>query len=163
MKTRQGFVSNSSSSSFICCLSGHMESGMDLSKSEAGMVECENGHTFLEKYQISRKEMTVTEWREWYTAWCKKYEWRECYLTDLEKTDKEFMDFIEDEMKYEFEEDGIDPTQCPVCTFTDLPYEDVAKFFLAQLGITRKEFALTMKEQFGDYTAFYTYIKDKIK
>jgi len=44
MKIRQGFVSNSSSSSFTCNVCGTEQSGW-MSVDEAGMFECENGHT----------------------------------------------------------------------------------------------------------------------
>src|SRR5512135_424322 len=53
MKTRNGFVSNSSSTSFTCDVCGEEASGMDLSCSEAGMVECLNGHTFCETHELS--------------------------------------------------------------------------------------------------------------
>lgn len=46
MKVRQGFVSNSSSSSFVCAICGNADAGMDASPSDFGMAECENGHTF---------------------------------------------------------------------------------------------------------------------
>jgi hypothetical protein len=52
MKIRNGFVSNSSSSSFICDVSGHVESGWDISLDDAGMYECVNGHTFLDEYKV---------------------------------------------------------------------------------------------------------------
>jgi hypothetical protein len=45
MKKRNGFVSNSSSSSFICDFCGRDESGWDLCLDEAEMFKCENGHT----------------------------------------------------------------------------------------------------------------------
>jgi hypothetical protein len=44
MKTRMGFVSNSSSSSFMCDVCGCIESGMDASPADLGMVECSEGH-----------------------------------------------------------------------------------------------------------------------
>jgi hypothetical protein len=44
MKTRFGFVSNSSSSSFVCELCGNTEEGYEMSLSAAGMGECVNGH-----------------------------------------------------------------------------------------------------------------------
>ena len=56
MKIRQAFVSNSSSSSFICDISGDVESGWDMGIDEAGMYQCENGHTFLREYVLSSKE-----------------------------------------------------------------------------------------------------------
>jgi hypothetical protein len=52
MKYRQGFVTNSSSSSFICQISGRSEEGYDLSLSDAEMYICQNGHTFSDKYLI---------------------------------------------------------------------------------------------------------------
>lgn len=52
MKLRSGFVSNSSSSSFVCDVCGDIESGWDISHEEAGMYECENGHVFCETHVI---------------------------------------------------------------------------------------------------------------
>ena len=52
MKIRKGFVSNSSSSSFVCDVCGEEVSGMDMSLSEAEMYECENGHTFCKKEAV---------------------------------------------------------------------------------------------------------------
>jgi hypothetical protein len=43
MKIRSGFVSNSSSSSFVCDVCGENISGMDIGLSDAGMFECMNG------------------------------------------------------------------------------------------------------------------------
>ena len=45
MKIRTGFVSNSSSSSFVCEVCGRVESGWDGSPSDFDMIECENEHT----------------------------------------------------------------------------------------------------------------------
>lgn len=50
MKIRSGFVSNSSSSSFVCCICGESEGGYDMSLEDAGMVECEAGHTFCKSH-----------------------------------------------------------------------------------------------------------------
>ena len=44
MKIRNGFVSNSSSSSFVCAVCGREESGMDMSLTDCEMSECVNGH-----------------------------------------------------------------------------------------------------------------------
>lgn len=48
MKIRNGFVSNSSSSSFVCDVCGNEQSGMDMCLSDANMCNCENDHTFCE-------------------------------------------------------------------------------------------------------------------
>jgi hypothetical protein len=46
MKIRNGFVSNSSSSSFVCSICGEIESGMDLCLEDVCMVQCVKGHTW---------------------------------------------------------------------------------------------------------------------
>lgn len=50
MKIRAGFVSNSSSSSFMCEVCNEMFSGWDASLSEFECAECEHGHTFCQKH-----------------------------------------------------------------------------------------------------------------
>lgn len=52
MKIRLGFVSNSSSSSFVCAVSGEVISGMDLDLSECEWVECVNEHAFPEELMV---------------------------------------------------------------------------------------------------------------
>jgi hypothetical protein len=64
MKIRNGFVSNSSSSSFTCDVCGESQSGMDMGLSEAGMFECENGHTCCESHQLETKEISIKEKRK---------------------------------------------------------------------------------------------------
>ncbi len=46
MKVRHGFVSNSSSSSFVCDLSGEVFGGYDSSLSDFDLACCTKGHTF---------------------------------------------------------------------------------------------------------------------
>jgi hypothetical protein len=55
MKIRKGFVSNSSSSSFICDVCGNIEAGWDMSLDEAYMVECTKGHTFCESHVVDKE------------------------------------------------------------------------------------------------------------
>lgn len=63
MKMRTGFVSNSSSSSFICDVTGEDVSGRDMCLSDAGMCECENGHTFLDEYLVGEVDEDNDGWR----------------------------------------------------------------------------------------------------
>lgn len=53
MKFRKDFVTNSSSSSFVCDICGNVESGWDMSLQEAEMVECVNGHTICQDEMLS--------------------------------------------------------------------------------------------------------------
>ena len=52
MKIRKGFVSNSSSSSFICEVCGSAESGYDMSTRDAGFYRCVSGHEFCESHLV---------------------------------------------------------------------------------------------------------------
>ena len=61
MKTRSGFVSNSSSTSFTCDVCGTTESGWDASASDCGMCECEVGHVFCEGHQKDGIPKPTTE------------------------------------------------------------------------------------------------------
>ena len=63
MIVRQGFVSNSSSSSFICMVSGRVEAGMDLGMEDAGMCECENGHVFGEDHLV-QVHIDMEAWKD---------------------------------------------------------------------------------------------------
>ena len=62
MKYRKDFVTNSSSSSFVCDICGAVESGYNMSLSEAEMVECVNGHTICESemLQVPRENFIET-------------------------------------------------------------------------------------------------------
>jgi len=61
MKIRKGFVSNSSSSSFVCDVCGEQSSGWDMSYDEAEMVCCKNGHDFCEKHLLGENTLDVLQ------------------------------------------------------------------------------------------------------
>jgi len=52
MKVRKFFVSNSSSSSFVCDVCGEDYTSWDACLSEAEMFECEYGHTICESHKL---------------------------------------------------------------------------------------------------------------
>ena len=56
MKIRKGFVSNSSSSSFVCDICGRTEAGWDMSIDDAGMVECVHEHVFCEDHIVDKEK-----------------------------------------------------------------------------------------------------------
>jgi len=61
MKIRRDFVSNSSSSSYVCDVCSEEVSGMDLSLREAEMVECVNDHTICESHTMESDEPDFTD------------------------------------------------------------------------------------------------------
>lgn len=81
MKIRQGFVTNSSSSSFVCCMCDAQEEGWDASPSDFGWTTCEHGHIICEKC-MPAGETEETEDRELLSKYCpictfKEYDRRE--------------------------------------------------------------------------------------
>lgn len=56
MKIRKGFVSNSSSSSFICDVCGNNVCGYDMTLEEADMYECEDYHEFCKDHVVGGEE-----------------------------------------------------------------------------------------------------------
>lgn len=58
MKKRYGFVSNSSSSSFICCVSNEsveIDDSCDIG--DYGLVRCENNHVFFTEYVVNKENL----------------------------------------------------------------------------------------------------------
>ena len=97
MKKRTGFVSNSSTSSFICDVCGTVEAGMDLCLSDFEMSRCENGHTFHD----SCVELNIEEDYDTYEL-PEKY----CPFCNLELlTDQDAFKYTE--IKYDTNKDKI--------------------------------------------------------
>lgn len=168
MKTRKGFVTNSSSSSFVCCISGHTEEGWDLSLEEAEMYECENGHVFCESYLVQEPTdediLQAVKTHRWYGEKIDKVfdeleqiesqetisdsdkAIRDAKIQNLkDEIDNYVAEFKDDEMRYE-----LPACCCPVCQFKEADAFELTKFHFAKLG---KEAVLNAMKQAcgGDY------------
>ena len=68
MKVRKGFVSNSSTSSFICEICDKIEADRDCGPADFDMLMCENGHTFhtdcLEKDEMNKIEEAMDDFSQ---------------------------------------------------------------------------------------------------
>ena len=139
-KFRKDFVTNSSSSSFICEICGRVESGWDMGLSEAEMMECVNGHTFCVDESLDYpdkkdliKMILENEWNEVYIG-NGQYE----YISDveLEEYDEEdlFDKFCSDGGYYEVPE-----CVCPICNFLEYSEYDLSKYLLKEYGVPREE------------------------
>lgn len=148
MKFRKDFVTNSSSSSYICEICGRNESGYDLCLSDCEMMECVNGHIFccdeaLEK--PTRKEMIqmIME-NEW-----NKEKW--------DRATQRYRDFSEEELivmdeDYLFDEfcSGYDydvpECMCPICNFIEYSEYDLSAYLFKEYGISRDEVFAEVKQ-----------------
>ena len=98
MKIRTGFVSNSSSSSFICDVCDSEHSGMDASLEEACMMVCENGHTICTEHLLGEieieeiKKIVIKRYESYkneYVIIVKTYPYSDDYLfSEYEKSNK---------------------------------------------------------------------------
>jgi len=171
MKIRQGFVSNSSSSSFTCDITGRTESGYDLSMREAGFYQCAHGHTMDEEYV-----------QAFILDLCKQG--KDAVLTALGDNYKDAQDYIEDSYdalcitRNPSEEDLFDfvigalkevcngrwelPTGfCPVCQLNYVNQHDVLRYLLMLCKLTYTDVCKEIKQEFGgDTDKFYAAIAD---
>lgn len=129
MKIRKFFVSNSSSSSFICDVCGEDTSGMNMTLEEAEMVQCKNGHTFCEGHLIpfiKALDFLQDEEREDYDE-----EWR--WYVPLEN--------------------------CPICQMEAFEDVTLLNYMLIKCKMNRTDVKNEIKSSFKSYDELMTFIK----
>ena len=170
MKIRMGFVSNSSSSSFVCDVCGAEVSGMDLSLSEALMYQCEHGHLFCYDHAKGNfsdasvealiQEMTSQELKD-YLISINSSEYRKETREKIEAmtldevmvaaNEEEFDDDLNDAL-YE----GIPEKFCPICAFEESCTADTLAYMAMKNDQTIKQILTEMKKRFGNWDSFKT-------
>ena len=136
MKFRKDFVTNSSSSSFVCEICGKTEGGWDISLDEAEMFECENGHILCQEHMIDvpREEMIeqILKIEYWDN---KKKENFHFTQDELEKKDDdELFHLLGDGCLYEMPE-----CFCPICQFDEYSDDDMAAYLLKKYGLPKED------------------------
>jgi len=162
MKIRNGFVSNSSSSSFTCDVCGETQSGMDMSRSEAGMIECENGHTLCESHQIA-SDITMDEKRKKLIA---NVEESSYYKTrPREKTVEldEIVNYTEEDVDDHYhqltDDRGHSTHECPICMFQELETNAAFIYLLHRSNLTKKDLLEELKAKFPTFNDFKASLK----
>lgn len=174
MKIRNGFVSNSSSSSFICQVCGQDASGYDMSLDEAGMYTCTKGHTFCQSHALEFKfdknfAIGITESKvEGMKDSIKKYGEKDYYierLKELETLLEELKNSNEEEYDYDEVIDNSEyiyefPSQyCPICQMEHILATDMVSYLVKEKGKTVEEIENEMKEKFGTLAKLNEYLK----
>lgn len=145
MKIRTCFVSNSSSSSFICSTNGTLYAGMDLSPEDYEYCVCSKGHCFSYADAINTEQPST----------------RILYDDDSNyKEDYEYEDFSDYREKH-YSYDSCPSIYCPCCQMETVALDDCLRYILKKLNLTdltdvRKEILNT----FNTYTDFEKYVKD---
>jgi len=162
MKIRTGFVSNSSSSSFICNLCGEDYSGYDACLEDADMRTCgehifctshmkkvfdPDSMTLEQKIQLLKDfygdNLTYKELLEIQT----EEDWEENQQSEI------FEDVCED-MKSELPEEF-----CPICSFDRIDNSTEVKYYRKILNVTSWQTAKELKAKFTSYGEFKEFVK----
>lgn len=156
MKIRKGFVSNSSSSSFICEVCGNVESGYDMSYDDADFAQCENGHVMCRDHitpmTIEKAKAILAKQGE------RKYATDE--FLEMEEADQ-IEALMEVDLKYfssdsmsEMGYDELPEELCPICALEELSDSDILAYILKEHGSTREYVIEKARKEFGNYENF---------
>lgn len=137
LKFRRDFVTNSSSSSYVCEICGRTESGWDLGLDDAEMYECVNGHIFCWDEALplpSKKKMIQLILQNKYNS----------------NTYEQLITIDEDSLFEEHLTDGgcyaIPECMCPICQFIEYSEYDLSKYLLKKYQISREEVFAEVKK-----------------
>ena len=149
MKFRKDFVTNSSSSSYVCEICGRTESGWDLGLSECEMMECVNGHIFCCEEALEKptkkeliKMILENKWNE--DVW--------------DRNIRDSRDYSEDELLVMEEDDlwslcssdsgyyDVPECVCPICNFIEYSEYDLSAYLLKEYGVSRDEVFAEVKK-----------------
>lgn len=137
MKFRKDFVTNSSSSSFVCEICGAEGSGWDASVEDFDMFECENGHVLCQEHMLNPSRYDLHYTRE-----------------ELEAMDDDelFETLLGSERYYEVPE-----CLCPICQFEEYSSYDMASYLLTQYKVPKDEVFAEIKKQNKRRRKLYDY------
>lgn len=163
MKIRNGFVSNSSSSSFTCDVCGTTESGMDASARDFDMKECVNGHTFCNAHNTESVSPTPKQYRDAIRIEIEKCTWldKEKNQADISEMEMVPDDEIEDYYNDNYGSEGVPECQCPICSFRALDKDDGFKYLKKKFSLEDKEILEAIKVHFKTYSDFKNFLDGK--
>lgn len=126
MKVRIGFVSNSSSSSFVCEICGRTESGFDASYQDFAFVRCPNEHLICSE---------------------------EAYESEQVDCDEDECDGCERD--YCPDDADIPEDACPICLFEVSSKPDIKKYLFKKYGVPEDEVFAEVKKKNGRRKKLY--------
>ena len=150
MKIRNSFVSNSSTSSYICDVCGEEKAGRDLCLSEAEMFQCTMGHTVCEScwpgnpfYHLrhASREEQIKFLQEDAPSWYNKDNYEEMDQRDLEACLDDALSDVRHEMPSSF---------CPCCKLEIITEDDEILYLRARCNMSKEEVHKEIRAQFDD-------------
>ena len=138
---------------------------MDMCLSEAGMFECENGHTCCESHQLETEEISTDDKRKRLIS---EVEDNSYYQTRQREKAVELdeianLDDSEVDDKYEdtVSDSGHAAQECPVCMFQKIDQGLVFQYLLKKHSTTVPELLAELKGKFTTYVEFKKFVDGK--
>jgi len=159
MKIRRGFVSNSSSTSFTCEISGDTESGYDIGMTDAGMYSCRSDHYMCECYVEEFIEKLAAQGidaimaampdeddQDMRDALEEEYD-AACITQEVSADD--LYNMVES-MLGDFDGRGALPQgMCPICQLEHVSRPDVIRYLLMCRDCTVEDLRVEIKQRYG--------------
>lgn len=153
MKTRQGFVSNSSTTTFICQVCNEEVGGMDLCIDDAGMFRCANDHTMCLSHALGGEYLSLQNKRDYVISYSSSSDENKEKAETL--NDEDFEEFFDSDSGFSYDIIyNYLPSLCPICQFQEADTDDIMKYLLLTCEKTKEQILNELKEKFGDYKDF---------
>ena len=163
MKVRHGFVSNSSTSSFLCDICGTIEAERDLCITDAGMLQCQKDHTFCTSHMEDENPIDIPRSLEEKKQILKHADFVE-EGGDIE--DGNIEDLYEE---WQSEARYTMPSEfCPFCNLQRVTDEFLLLYLFKTTdmsdlewgrGTTRMDVVKRIREKYGTYDDFKSFVK----
>ncbi len=165
MKIRNGFVSNSSSSSFTCDVCGDTESGFDISLDDIEMAECINGHIFCKSHMPNIGEYDNIDYLEAFNNFSEKELKDNHKIKSFKKLKEEIKALNKDESFNEAKDFitwyGLPKAYCPICMMIEPKADEVSEYLYKKNKTNQSEVFEEIKKTFSDYDSFQKFLEYK--
>lgn len=180
MKIRTNYVSNSSSSSYVCEVCGDIKSGYDSSFSDVGMAICTQGHVICEahiqgdRYSVSaiysevKRQLTAgySEFAEFLETSWPTWEQDMTSVAGDESIDDVMPEEVDEDSFWSYlydaygTYDSIPASCCPFCTFTRINDDDFCHYLIKRTGQPRQQLEDEIMDRFKSYEQFKEYLDE---